>query len=65
MTLPGYISEANMTSFTVVDAAGVATEVPYPQVKQVKGNNLTKNVGVAIAVGILVGVIILVASIKD
>jgi len=63
--LKGYISEANTTSFTVIDANGVAAEIPYPQVKQIKGNNLSQNVAVAIAFGILAAVIILIASIKD
>ncbi len=63
--LKGYVSQSNTESFTVVDANGVATEVAYPQVKQVKGNNQfpSKNVGAAIAVGIVVVAIILVATV--
>ncbi len=63
--LKGYVSKSNAESFTVVDAKGVATEVAYPQVKQVKGNNQfpSKNVGAAIAVGIVVVAIILVATV--
>src|SRR4028119_739095 len=38
--LKGYVSEANAENFTVIDANGVATEIAYPNVKQVKGNNL-------------------------
>lgn len=42
--LKGYVSEANAENFTVIDANGIATEFTYPNVKQVKGNNLSKNV---------------------
>ena len=36
--LAGYVSEANENSFVIVDSkTGAATNVPYPQVKQVKG----------------------------
>lgn len=62
--LKGYISEAGADSFTVVDEkSGAATQVTYSQVKTVKGNNLSKGVGIAIAVGLLVVAIILVATV--
>src|SRR5215207_717174 len=54
--LKGYISEASAEQFTVVDAkTGVATIVAYPQVKQVKGHNLSR--GAEIAIGIVLIVI--------
>ncbi len=57
--LKGYISEAGADSFIVVDAkTGVATTVAYPQVKQVKGNNLST--GAKIAIGVAIGVAIVV-----
>ena len=56
--LKGYVSKSNTESFTVIDANGVATEVAYPQVKQVKGNNHS-GVRIAIGVGIAVAVIII------
>jgi len=57
--LKGYVREAGPDSFVVVDAkSGAATEVPYPQVKQVKGNNLSTGAKIAIGVGIAVGVIL-------
>ena len=57
--LKGYISEAGADSFTVVDAkTGAATPVAYPQVKQVKGNNLSEGVKIAIALGAIAAVII-------
>lgn len=52
--LKGYISEASAEQFTVVDAkTGMATIVAYPQVKQVKGNNLSKGAKIAIGIGII------------
>src|SRR5205807_8424139 len=36
--LSGYIREANDNSFVVVAKTGEVTKVPYPQVKQAKGN---------------------------
>jgi hypothetical protein len=58
--LKGYIREAGETSFVVVDAKNDnARTVAYPQVKQVKGNNLSTGartaigIGVAVALGVL------------
>ncbi len=57
--LKGYISEAGADSFTVVDEkSGAATQVAYPQVKQVKGNNLSEGVKIAIALGALAAALI-------
>ena len=64
--IKGYVSEAGSDSFTIVDEkTGAATEVPYSNAKQVKGNNLSKNVTLTLVlVGLLaVGVIFaLIAS---
>ncbi len=62
--LKGYVGEIKENSFVVVDdATGAATEVPYSQAKQVKGNNLSTGVKIAIGVGIAVAIIyILVIS---
>ncbi|HKC63418.1 MAG TPA: hypothetical protein VKB86_07265, partial [Pyrinomonadaceae bacterium] len=50
--LNGYISEANEDNFVVVDQkTNVPTTIPYPQVKQVKGNNLSSGAWVAIGIG--------------
>jgi hypothetical protein len=55
----GYVSEAGEDSFVVVDArTGVATTVPYPQVKQVKGNNLSTGAKIAIGAGVVIGVLL-------
>lgn len=52
--LRGYIGEAGGNGFSVIDAkTGAATKVLYPQVRQVKGNNLSTGAKVAIGLGIL------------
>jgi preprotein translocase subunit SecF len=52
--LKGYIGEASAEQFTVVDAkTGTATIVAYPQVQQVKGNNLSKGAKIAIGIGVI------------
>jgi hypothetical protein len=58
--LEGYISEAGPEGFVVVNKAGVATTVPYPQVKKAQGNNLSSGAKIAIGVGIGVGVTLLI-----
>ena len=61
--LKGYVSEAGADSFTVIDEkSGAATEVAYSNAKQVKGNNLSKGVKIAIVLGI-VAVALIVALI--
>jgi hypothetical protein len=57
--LTGYISEIGDSSFVVADLKSAdTTTVAYPDVVQVKGNNLSTGAKVAIAVGIIAGVII-------
>jgi len=65
--LEGYISEAGADSFVVVDAkSGGATTIAYPQVKTVRGNNLSTGAKIAIGVGIVIAVaIILVLVARD
>ena len=58
--LEGYISEAGPESFVVVNKAGVATTVAYPQVAKAKGNNLSTGAKIAIGVGIGAGVTLLI-----
>lgn len=56
--LKGYIKEAGNDTFRVVDAAtGAETEVAYPAAKQIRGNNLSTGVKVAIGLAILAGVL--------
>lgn len=52
--LKGYVGEAGDEQFTVVDAkTGAATTVAYPQVQQVKGNNLSKGAKIAIGIAVI------------
>ncbi len=54
----GYIQSADAESFVIVDAnAGTTTTVPYPNVTQVKGNNLSTGAKVAIVLGIAAAVL--------
>ena len=59
--LEGYISAADGESFTVTNSkTGAATQVAYPQVKSVMGNNLSTKAKIAIGVGIAAAVILLI-----
>jgi hypothetical protein len=59
--LSGYISQTNADSFVITDPkTGAATEVPYPNVTQASGHNLSTGAKIAIAAGIAVGIAILV-----
>ena len=61
--LKGYVRESDATHFVVADAkTGAATTVLYPQVRKVKGNNLSTGVKIAIGVGVGVGILLLVAG---
>jgi hypothetical protein len=53
--LQGFIRESDETQFVVVDSkTGVATPVLYPQVRKVRGNNLSYGAKVAIGFGIAI-----------
>jgi len=59
--LEGYISVADGETFTVTNPkTGMATVVAYPQVKSVKGNNLSTGAKIAIGAGIAAAVIFLI-----
>lgn len=59
--LSGYVSQANADSFVLTDPkTGIATEIPYPNVSQAKGHNLSTGAIIAITAGIAVGVTLLV-----
>jgi hypothetical protein len=63
--LTGYVSEISDNSFAVTDLkSGEARTVAYPDVVQVKGNNLSTGVKITIAVAIIVGVAIFLYLIK-
>lgn len=64
--LKGYVSQINENSFVVTDEkTGVATEIPYPNAKQVKGNNLSTGAKIAIGIAIGFGLAILLAYIGN
>lgn len=59
--LKGYVSEAGEDSFVIVhDKTGASSTVTYPQVKQVKGKNLSTAAEIALGVGIIVLPIVIV-----
>jgi hypothetical protein len=59
--LNGYVSEVGNESFIVVDTkTGAAVTVAYPQVKQVKGNNLSSGARIAIGVAIIAAILTIV-----
>ena len=61
--LKGYVSQINENSFVVIeDQTNVATEVPYRNAKQVKGNNLSTGIGIAIGVGVAILVLFLIGA---
>lgn len=52
--LKGYVSEAGSDSFVIVNKKTNATStVTYAQVAQVKGNNLSRPVEIALGVGVI------------
>ena len=58
--LKGYVKEAGEACFVLLDAkTGAATSVPYPQVAQVRGHNLSTGQKVAIGVGVTLGALLL------
>jgi hypothetical protein len=58
--LEGYISGASPEGFVVVNKAGVATTVAYPQVRKARGNNLSTGGKIAIGIGIGAGITLLI-----
>jgi len=57
--LAGYVSEVKEDSFTITESgAGKTTVVPYPDVAQVKGHNLSTGAKIAI-IGLSAGVAVL------
>lgn len=59
--LEGYVSASDEEGFTVNNAkTGAATRVTYPEVKRVKGKNLSTGAKIAIGVGIAGAIIFLI-----
>ncbi len=63
--LNGYISEAGENAFVVMDAKYDPTTVAYPQVKQVRGHNLSTVAEVAIGLGIAVAVLVFLLVLEN
>ena len=64
--LKGYVSEIKDTGFIVMnEKTGTTSEVPYPQVKQVKGNNLSTGVKIAIVFGVLLAIALVIALLVE
>ena len=62
--LKGYVGEIGDGYFTVIDArTGTSTVVDYAQVKQAKGNNLSKGAKIAIGIAIVLGIVIAIGLI--
>ncbi len=63
--LIGYVSEIGDNSFAVTDPkSGEARTVTYPDVVQVKGNNLSTGVKITIAVAIIAAVAIVLYLVR-
>lgn len=59
--LEGYIREASSENFVVMDTKrGEAVTVSYPQVKQVKGNNLSTGARIAIGAAIVAAILTII-----
>lgn len=68
--LKGYLSEVTGEHFVVTDAkTGAATRVLYPQVKQVKGQNLSSGariaIGLALTAAVLLAVVLVVGAVFE
>lgn len=59
--IKGYISEITEQGFTVTNGnLATAKNVLYPEVSQIRGNNLSKGVKIAIGIGIFLTVLIII-----
>ena len=59
----GYVSEIKADSFVVADENTSAIKsIPYSQAKQVRGNNLSSKTIIGIAIGVAVGVLIIIIA---
>ena len=58
--LEGYVSELGAESFVVINKAGVATTVAYPQVGKAKGHNLSTGAKIGIGIGIGAAIVLLI-----
>ena len=64
--LKGYVGEISEDSFTIVNEKdNLASKIPYSQVKQVKGNNLSNGAKIAIGIGVLLALVVFIALSSD
>ena len=56
----GYIREAGANGFSIVDERGASHTVFYPQVRKVKGNNLSTGARIAIGVAVVGAILTIV-----
>lgn len=55
--LEGYVTEIGSDQFVVMNSkTGQAVPVPYPHVKQVKGNNLSTGAFILITIGVIIAI---------
>ena len=61
--IKGFISAINDNQFSVTNTeTGQTTQIAYPNVKQVKGNNLSTGVTIAIGFAVLIAVVLIIGS---
>lgn len=64
--LKGYVDQIADDHFVVIDdRTGAAFTVAYPQVKQVKGNNLSTGAKIAIGIGIVALLVLFAFAVSD
>lgn len=64
--LNGYVTEISDEYFVVAnDKTGTPTVVAYPQVKQVKGNNLSTGAKIAIGIGVIALAVLFAIAVSD
>ena len=66
--LKGYVSEVKDSGFVLTNEnTGISNEIPYLQVKQVKGNNLSLGVRIAIGIGVIlaIGALLALTALSD
>lgn len=63
--IEGFVSEISDEYFVVMNnQTGVGTTVPYPSVKQIKGNNLSTKTKIKIGVGIALGILLIYLAVN-
>jgi|ERR1043165_5845015 hypothetical protein len=64
--LKGYVDQVADDHFVIIsDTTGAATAVAYPQVKRVKGNNLSTGAKIAIGIGVVALLVLWASAVSD